>query len=379
MILDIYPPEKRGSALAIWAMSTLAAPVLGPVLGGWLTDNFNWRWVFYINLPFGVLTTIGVLLFVPRDRGPEGRPFDLMGFLLFATMLASLQLFLDRGQIRDWLQSPEIVAYASISLVALILFVIHTLTTPRPFLRLELLADRNFVTATLIGLLVGVLVFSALSLLPPMIEDLMGYPVMDAGLAMAPRGFGSVISSLIAGRLVSRVDNRLIVAAGMMLFATTFYGMGRFSLQMDAFGIAWTGFVQGLGTGFMFMPLTVLAFTSLDPAYRADGTGFFTLVRNMGSSGGISVMQALYIRDTQRVHSSLVEHLRPDNPIAQAPYLSAPYSLSNPMGMAALDGEVTRQASMVAYVHVFHLMFLVTLVSAPMVLLLRRPAPAATA
>jgi DHA2 family multidrug resistance protein len=376
VLLDTYPVEERGPAMAVWGMGVMVAPIVGPVLGGWLTEDFSWRWVFYINLPVGVLSLLGVMTFIADDRHAERTPFDTTGFILLSVMLAGFQLFLDRGQSNDWLQSREVLIEGAVAIVALILFVIHTLSVERPFLPLELLGDRNFVTAVVLGFGAGLLVFSVLALLPPMLETLYGYPVITTGIVTAPRGVGSLISMFLAGRLVGRVDTRVLMIAGMALFAAAFFVMSKFELGMNSYLILLTGFVQGLGTGFLFMPMTTLAFATLPTSLRADGTGVYSLIRNLGNSAGISIMQAVYATNVQVVHSRLVERLTPDNPLARAPYLRAPFSLSNPLGLAALNTEVTRQASMVAYIDVFHLMFLLTVAIIPLVLLLKPPSHA---
>jgi MFS transporter, DHA2 family, multidrug resistance protein len=367
VMLDTYPIEERGPIMAIWSMGIMVAPIVGPVLGGWLTDDFSWRWVFYINLPVGVLCLLGVSTFLHEQKHPTKLRFDAMGFSLLSITLAAFQLFLDRGQNNDWFNSAEIVIEATIAGVGLILFAIHTFTVEKPFLPIELLQDRNFITATGLAMAVGLLMFSVMALLPGMTQTLLGYPVMTAGLVQAPRGVGSLISMFFAGRLVGRVDTRFLIIGGLGLFALSFFGMSHFDLQMDSFSMVWTGFVQGLGMGFIFLPMTTLAFATLSPALRGDGTGVFTLVRNLGNAAGISVMEALFVRNTQVVHARLTETLTPDNPMARP-------GLASQTAMAAMDGEVTRQASMVSYIDVFHLMFLATLAAIPLVLLLRKPA-----
>ena len=373
VVMDIYSPEERAPIMGIWGMGVMVAPILGPVLGGWLTDDFSWRWVFFINLPVGVICLLGVMSFLHEQKSEQKVPFDATGFALLSIGLASLQLFLDRGQNNGWFESTETILEASACGVAFLLFAIHTVTFPHPFLPTQLLGDRNFVTATVLGFATGILVFSVLALLPPMTETLMGYPVITTGLVTAPRGDGSLITMFFAGRLVGRIDTRFIIITGLTLVAASFWGMSHFSLQMDAFAVASTGFIQGLGTGLVFMPVTNLAFVSLAPALRADGAGVFTLIRNLGNSVGVSIMQAQFVRSTDAVRTRLVEPFHRDNPLMQGPSLSAPFSLTLTKGLAALDGEVTRQASMVAYVGIFHLMFLSTLLMVPLVLLLRRP------
>jgi DHA2 family multidrug resistance protein len=376
VILDIYPVEERGPALSAWGMGLMAAPILGPVLGGWLTDDFSWRWVFYINLPIGVISVIGVTSFMPGEKAAHRRPLDIAGFVLFSMALGGLQLFLDRGQSNDWFESGEVIIEGSVAVLSLLLFCVHAATFERPFIPPVLLKDRNFVTCTIMGFGVGVLSFAVLALLPTLLQSLMGYPVVSTGLVLAPRGIGNLISILLAGRLVNRMNNRLLMLGGLTLVGTSYFGMSQFSLGMDSGLTIITGFLQGLGSGFVFMPLNVMAFGTLDARLRADGAGVYTLVRNLGSSIGISVMETLYTRNVQVVHARLAEGVRTGNPLAAPPYLAPPFSLHNAAGLLGLNGELTRQASMVSYVDVFHLMAVTTLVIAPLVLILKTDANA---
>jgi DHA2 family multidrug resistance protein len=384
VMLDLFTLEERGPAMAVWGMGVMVAPIVGPVLGGWLTDDFSWRWVFYINLPIGVVCLAGVLTFLHDDSEIVKKRFDITGFALLSILLAAFQLFLDRGENNDWFHSTETQLEAATAAIALILFFVHSTLAENPFIPLQLFRDRNFSAAALLGVAVGLLVFSVLALLPPMIETLLGYPVITTGLVTAPRGVGSLVSMFFVGRLVGKVDTRLIILTGLSMFALAFYQMSHFSLLMNAYLIATTGFIQGLGTGLVFMPMTTLAFATLAPQMRADGTGVFTLVRNLGNSAGISIMQAIFTSNTQIVHARLVQGLRPDNPAViggggPGGGLPMPFSFTNPAGLAALNGEVGRQAAMIAYVDVFHLMFVTTLVMMPLLLLLKpasqAPAP----
>ena len=373
IMLDTFPAEQRGPAMAIWGIGIMVAPIVGPVLGGWLTDDFSWRWVFYINVPIGALCLLGVIGFIHDTDQPSKVPFDLLGFALLSLMLGGLQLFLDRGQSNDWFSSAETQVEFTTAILALFLFVVHTLTTDRPFLPRALFTDSNFVTASLMSVAIGMLVFSVLALLPPMAETLLGYPVVTTGMVMAPRGFGGLVSMIVVGQLVSRIDARVLIATGFAFFCTAFFLMSHFSLQMNATSIAVTGFIQGMGTGLVFTPMTILAFATLAPSLRADAAGAFALVRNLGQSVGVSIMQALFIRNSNAVHARLAEAVRPDNPLMRAPWLRAPFGLNTPVGLAALDGEVARQAAMVAYIDVFRITFLATAIMIPMVMLLRRP------
>jgi DHA2 family multidrug resistance protein len=372
-LLAIFPGPSRGPIMAAWGSAAMVAPIAGPVLGGFLTDAFSWRSVFYINLPIGVLCSLGMFTFFP-DRRPSGRTrFDSLGFLLLAVTLTAYQLMVDRGQTNDWFSSPEIRAEAFIAGLALILFLVHATTFDDPFVPLVLFTDRNFVSAILLIGALSILVFSALALLPTMTQNVLGYPVATAGLVMAPRGIGGMISFFVAGRLVGRIDHRILIVTGLLLFSSAFARMSHFSLQMDATDLAWTGFSQGLGTGLVFTPLSVLSYATLDPRLRTHGTGVFALMRSLGQASGVSIMQLLLVRNIQTVHARLTEGVRPDNPLAHAPWLAPPFSLSNPVGMAALNGEVTRQASMVAYVDMFHLMSYGAVLVIPLVLLMKKP------
>jgi DHA2 family multidrug resistance protein len=371
VLLDIYTPEEQGPAMAIWGMGAVLGPIIGPALGGWLTEDFSWRWVFYINLPFGLLAFAGVMYFIHDKRHEFKVPFDFMGFGFLSLAIGAFQLFLDRGQDKAWFESTEIWIEATVAGLSFFLFIIHTATAARPFLPRELIKDRNFATATLFGFFVGVLLYATLALLPPMLETLMGYPVITTGLVTAPRGFGSLISMFIVGQMVNRVDVRLIIGVGLVLSIAALVGMSGFSLGMDSWPVVWTGILQGLGIGLIFVPLSTLAFATLNPVYRAEGAGVFTLVRNLGSSAGISIMQALFSTNTSVVHSRLMERLTPDNPAARL--LPAPFSLTNPSGIAALNAEATRQSAMVAYIDDFHLMLYVAILLAPLLFLMKRP------
>ena len=370
VLMDIYAPEEQGSAMAMWGMGAILGPIVGPALGGFLTDDFSWRWVFYINLPFGVLAFLGVSAFIHDHKHEDLAPIDLMGFGLLGLAIGAFQLFLDRGESQAWFESSEIWIEAVTAALAAFLFTAHTLTADRPFLPRALFADRNFISATVFGFFVGILLFSTLALLPPMMEVLLGYPVVTTGIVSAPRGVGSWVAMFVVGRLVNRFDVRLIIIAGLVTCFVALTGMTHYSLTMDSGLIVWTGVVQGFGIGLIFVPLTILAFGTLNPVYRADGAGVFTLVRNLGSSAGISIMQALHTENTQVVHERLVSGLTLDNPLTRS--LRAPFSLTNAAGAAALDGEANRQASMVAYVDDFKLMAVIALALIPALLLMRK-------
>jgi len=376
VLLDINRPSEHARAMAIWVMGVTVGPILGPALGGWLTENYNWRWVFYINVPFGVLSLLGIAAFMRETEVRRSR-FDFFGFATLSLAIGALQLMLDRGQLRDWFHSPEIQAYAVVAGLALYLFVVHMLTTKQhPFVSPALFVDRNFLTGNAFIFIVGVVLFATLALLPSLLQDLLGYPVVLTGLVTAPRGVGSMIAMVVVGRMVGRIDTRLIIGAGFAVTALSMWQMTRFYLQMDTSTVVWSGLAQGIGTGFVYVPLAAATFATLSPEYRNEGTAFFSLVRNLGSSIGISAVEALLARNTQAMHSRLAEHVTAYGDFFR---LQDPAALASASGLAAVNAEVTRQAAMIAYNNDFKLMMVLALCAVPCVLLLRsaKAAPAA--
>jgi DHA2 family multidrug resistance protein len=350
-------------------MGVTIGPILGPALGGWLTEQYSWRWVFYINVPFGILAFFGVLSFMKETTRRVSR-FDFFGFASLALAVGSLQLMLDRGQSNDWFSDVETWIEAGVCAVSLYLFVIHVLTTRKtPFISPGLFKDRNFLTGNLFIFLIGVVLFATLALLPPLLQNLLGYPVVLTGLVTAPRGIGTLLAMIIVGRLGSRIDGRYVMAAGLALTAASLWWMTNFYLQMDSNEVVWSGLLQGIGTGFVFAPLSTIAFSTLLPQLRNEGTAFFSLMRNLGSSVGISAVTTLLVRNTQIMHSRLAEHVTPfnDGLTPLSPGLPATSHL------AGLDALVTRQAAMIAYNNDFKLMLILTVIAIPLVALLRSP------
>ncbi len=330
--------------------------------------------VFYINLPFGVLAAIGIMVFIHETRHAHREPFDFFGFATLSLAIGALQMLLDRGELKDWFGSVEIWVEAIIAALALYLFVVHTATaTDRSFLNRELLKDRNCMIGTVLMFLIGMPLYGTMTLLPLMLQNLMNYPVVTTGLVTAPRGVGTMIAMIICSRLVGRVDIRLILLTGLALTATALWQMTGFTTQMDMQPIVVSGVLQGLGLGFVFTPLSTVTFSTLPRQILTQGTAIFSLMRNIGGSIGISIVVALLAENTQIVHSRLIEHLRPDNPLAQAPFMAQPFSLTTPSGIAALNAEATRQAAMVAYIDDFKLMMLLVIMASPLILLLRTP------
>ena len=371
ILLDINPPERHGPAMSIWGMGAILGPIIGPALGGFLTDNYNWRWVFYINLPVGVLAFLGLSLFLSEVKSVERQRLDLLGFAMLSLAIAAFQMMLDRGQQLDWFSSWEICIEAAAAIAFFYVFIVHTLTAERPFIDLALFKDRNFVSGSVLGFFLGVLIFSVLALLPPMLEGLMGYPVVLTGLVTAPRGLGTMVSMIVVGQLITRVDARLLIGSGLAIAGYATYRMSGFSLAMDESLVISTGFIQGIGTGLIFVPLSTIAFATLDTRLRNEGAAMFTLIRNIGSAIGISVLQAMTIRNAHTVHARLMEGIRPDNPALQRNMPGFDFNSAGALGR--LNAEVTRQASMVSYIDAFHFLFITTLFVAPLILFMRPP------
>ena len=371
-VLDLYPPSQVGQVMSLWGAATILGPILGPTLGGWLTDNLSWRWVFYINLPIGILAVTGLFLFMATDRGAATKPFDFLGFGALTIAVAAFQLMVDRGPMQDWFSSNEIWIYAVVALIALWVFLVQTMTAEHPFLSRSLAKDRNFVTCSVFGFFIGILLFSTMALLPPMMQTLMGYSAYESGLLSMPRGLGSFAAMLLVGRMIGKIDTRAILVTGLALSAAALWMMTRFDLSMDGGPIMYSGILQGLGIGLIFVPLSVLAFATLSPVQRAEGAGIYNLIRSLGSSVGISVMQALWTANTQVAHSDFMSHLDPANPMVSAslPPMMNPATVG---GAMALNGEITRQSAMVAYLDDFKLMLFITIGVMPLLLLMRTP------
>ncbi len=372
-LLDINPRERHGQAMAVWGAGIMVGPIIGPTLGGWLTETMNWRWVFFINLPVGILAFLGCSAYLP-NLPRLARRFDFFGFAMLALGVGALQLMLDRGAEVDWFAAPEIWIETILAISGFWIFAIHITTTDKPFIEPRMLADRNFATGIIFIFIVGIILLASLALLPPMLSTIFGYPVITIGMVMAPRGVGTMITMILAGKLIPVVDPRKLVVSGLLLTVLSLWMMTGFSPQMDAWLLIVSGVVQGLGLGLVFVPLSTVAFATLEPRYRADGTSLFSLTRNIGSSIGISVVSVLLTRNVQINHAEIGATLTPFNPNL-AP-LIAPGTAPSAGVLAQLDGMVNIQALMISYINDFHLMMLITLAAIPLALLLRKPSSA---
>jgi MFS transporter, DHA2 family, multidrug resistance protein len=378
-MLDIYPPAQRGSAMAIWGMGVMVGPILGPTLGGYLTENLNWRWVFYVNLPFGLLAFLGLLFFLPRGGAQPGRRFDWTGFGALALGVGALQIMLDRGELKNWFGSTEILIEATLAGLGLYLFLVHMALAEKPFIPPRIFRDRNFVAGLGIMFVVGVILFATSALLAPYLQTLADYPVFTAGLAMAPRGIGTMAAMFVAGRLAARIDPRQIMAFGILILSWTLWDMTYWTPDIPMHWLMLVTVVQGMGLGFVFIPLNLVAFATLDPALRTDGTSLISLLRNLGSAIGISALAALLTRNTQIMHASLAEHVTPLNRLFEMPAIRQFWDFRTAEGAAALNAEVTRQSSIIAYGNDFHLLMVLALGMLFLLPLMRRPPRAVAA
>jgi DHA2 family multidrug resistance protein len=369
-LLDIYPHERRGFAMAIWGMGVMIGPIMGPTLGGYLTEHYDWRWVFYINLPFGLMATAGLLMFLPSVQGMNRLRFDWLGFTVLSTGIGALQLFLDRGQDLDWFYSREILVEAVLAGLGIYLFVIHMLSAPQPLIRPALFRDVNFSSGLVLMFAVGTLLVSSLALMTPWLQVLSDYPVETAGLVMAPRGLGNFTTIMISGRLANRVDPRYLVGLGLILICTSFYIMTGWTPDVSQRNIILTVILQGGGLGLVFTPLQVLAFATLPAPMRTEAASLFSLLRNIGAAIGVSVTSTLLARNTQALHEVIGASVTPFNRA-----LGAIGSL-NPatqQGAALLDRVVNHQAEIIAYMNDYVLLICTTLPSMLLLLLMRLP------
>jgi DHA2 family multidrug resistance protein len=335
--------------------------VLGPVLGGWLTENYTWRYVFYINGPLGILTFLGMMVFLPESPRNAVQKFDWFGFGTLSLAIGAFQILLDRGEIKDWFGSSEIVIEALVAGSAFYLFLVHTFTAERPFVRPALFRDRNLVAGAIFSVVTFITLYASLALQPSYLQDIMNYPVLTAGLVMGPRGVGTMVATLLVGRFVGEVDTRLLLAIGLGLTAWAFYIMTGWTPDVSAPEIVVPGLVQGAGAGILFVPLSTVTLSTLAPEYRADGASVFSLSRSLGSSIGISVFAALLTTNTEVNHADISANVTAVNRAFQDPGIAQFLSPLTAAGRAALDALVTEQAQVIAYMDDYKLLLIATL------------------
>ncbi|MCH1930139.1 DHA2 family efflux MFS transporter permease subunit [Shewanella sp. A25] len=370
VLLDSYPLEKHGSAMALWGVGVMVGPILGPSLGGWLTEYYNWRWVFYINMPFGLLAWFGLAAYVKETPIDKSRRFDLFGFAMLSLAIGALQMMLDRGESQDWFTSREIVIEALLAAMALYIFITHIFTHKHPFIEPGLFKDKNFSVGLVFIFIIGIILLATMALLPPFMQSLLGYPVIDVGYLLAPRGVGTMVAMMTVGKLAGKVDVRYQIFLGLMLTTLSLWEMTGFNTNITGWDIVRTGIIQGLGLGFIFVPLSTITFATLATQYRNEGTALFSLMRNIGSSIGISVVITYLAQHTQINHAVFAEYINPFSFALQYAQDLNAVNIDTAKGLALLDAEVNRQAATLAYLQDFRLMMWVTLSAVPLVFML---------
>jgi DHA2 family multidrug resistance protein len=377
-LLDAYSAQERGSAMAIWGVGVMLGPIMGPTLGAWLTDNYSWHWVFLINLPIGVLTVVGMMLFMEETKTQEHLRFDWFGFMALAVGIGTLQLMLDRGEQVGWFGATEIWIEMIISIVGFYYFFAHSLTTPEPFVRFEMFKDRNFVSGCIFMVIIGVVLFGTMALVTPFMQTVLGFPIQTAGLLLGTRGVGTLLTMMMAPRLMKHFSTRTLILFGLLFTGGTLYYMTGFSLDVTQRMIVITNIIQGIGLGLLFVPITTAAFLTLPGNLRNGGTSILTLVRNIGSSIGISMVIANLTDKTIEMHARIVEGVTPFNDALQMQDVARNLNVNSDQGRAMLDGLVTQQAAIIAYLNDFKLLMILTLAMIPMILIIRATTSAPT-
>src|SRR3990167_1969464 len=370
IMMDTYPREEQGKAMAMWGVGTMLGPIAGPSLGGWLTDELNWRWVFYVNLPVGILCTLGILALVRDSVHDRPRRFDLLGFTLLAVAIGSFQLMLDRGHMLDWYDSVEIIGETLVAGVAFAMFLVHMMTYRQPFLSRDLFRDRNLSVGLAFTALAGLVLIVTATLMPPFLQQLMGYPVFTTGVVLAPRGAGMMVSMMLVSRLIGRIDARVLIGIGFGLCALSLWDMTLFNLNVSESRIIWNGVLLGFGLGLVFPPLTVLTFATLPPRLRTEGAAINALLRNLGASIGIAVLVSMLASNTQQNRADIVEKFTPFHPGWP---LGRGLPGADPGLLAVWDAEINRQAALIGYLNDFRVMMICSLVLIPLLFLMRRP------
>jgi DHA2 family multidrug resistance protein len=372
-LLDIYPIEQRGQAMAIWGVGVMIGPILGPTLGGYLTEIYNWRYVFYVNLPFGVLATLGLVMFMPNAKGQNSLRFNWIGFAALSTAIGALQLMLDRGQDQDWFSSREIITEAVLAALGIYLFLVHLMSAERPFIRPSLFKDRNFSAGLAMMFAMGTILVSTSALMAPWLQGLGNYPVETAGLVMAPRGIGTMGAMMLAGRFAAKTDPRKLMGLGVLLICWSLWTMTGWTPDISENWLIVTIIVQGAGMGFVFIPLQVIAFATLAPNLRTDGASLFSLLRNIGAAIGVSITSGLLAHNTQALHAEIGAYVTPFNRALQRGAVQTWLDPATRHGAAALDRIVNQQAQIIAYMDDYKLMIFTTAPALLLLVLMRRP------
>lgn len=372
-MLDIYPYARRAQAMAIFSSGVTIGPLIGPTVGGYLTDWYSWRYVFYVNLPFGIIAILGLLIFMPSTKPRHSLTFSWSGFAMLGLALGCLQMVLDRGQVDDWFSSHEIIIEATLAGLGFYLFIVHMFTAEKPFLPPAMFQDRNFVASFIMVICVSMVLLATSALLAPYLQNLAGYPVYTAGLSLSPRSFGTVTSMFLAAQLSKWIDQRKIMAFGLIILGGALHSMSAWTPDVSEGQMITTLIVQGFSIGLVFNPLAVIAFSTLPAQFRGDATALQALARNIGSAIGISVTQFTLERSTQAMHADVAASITPFDRLLQHTGVAAQfYNPTTSQGAAALNQEITRQSQIIAYNNDFHMMAFIVVPPLLLILLMRR-------
>jgi DHA2 family multidrug resistance protein len=379
VLMESFPPEKRGSAMAVFGLGVVVAPIIGPTLGGWITDNYSWRWIFYINIPVGMLAVFMANTFVedpPYIRSQRPGRIDYLGFSLMALALGTMQLVLDKGQEEEWFASNFITSFVIISFTAAVAFVIWELRSKEPIVDLRVLANRNFAVGTSLMIVMGIVLYGTIAMLPLFLQTLMGYPAVESGMAVSPRGFGAITSMLIVGRLINRVRGRYLVMFGFSVLAYSIYLFGKINLEISISSIVWPNIISGFAMGFIFVPLTTMALGTLTNQQMGNASGVFNLMRNTGGSVGIAIVTTMLARGAQTHQAMMVAHLTPYDPafqqrMGQLAARGMP-GVATQQAYAGIYGTLVRQATLLSYIDIFRVLAFLCLLCVPATLLFER-------
>jgi MFS transporter, DHA2 family, multidrug resistance protein len=370
VMLDSYALHERAKAMAIWGMGVMMGPIMGPSLGAWLTETYSWHWVFFVNLPFGVFTVLGLLVFMDETKKDFSLRFDWFGFTALAVGIGSLQIALDRGEQLGWTESNEIIAEFIVSIVGFYYFFAHSLTTAKPFIQFALFKDRNFVSGCVFMAVMGLVLFSTMALSSPYLQNVIGYPIITAGLLLASRGCGTFVAMMLVGRMMRYIEARTLIIGGLSLTCLSLFYMTGWTDQTGVPEIVTLSIVQGFGFGLVFVPLSTVAFLTLPNHLRTDGTSMLTLMRNVASSIGISVVIAQLTEGSRRVYAVLSQHINPFNHAMQMPDVRGMIDLGTDKGRAMADVMVSLQAQIIAFSQDYQMVMLFTLCAIPLAIMI---------
>jgi DHA2 family multidrug resistance protein len=370
VMLDSYALHERAKAMAIWGMGVMMGPIMGPSLGAWLTETYSWHWVFFVNLPFGIFTVLGLMVFMDETRPDRALRFDWFGFAALAIGIGSMQVALDRGEQLGWLESNEIIAEIIVSIAGFYYFFAHSLTTAKPFIQFAIFRDRNFVSGCVFMAVMGLVLFSTMALSSPYLQNVIGYPIISAGLLLATRGCGTFVAMMLVGRFMKYIEARTLIISGLSLMSLSLFFMTGWTDQTDQPTIIVVSIAQGFGLGLVFVPLSTVAFLTLPNHLRTDGTSMLTLMRNVASSIGISIVIAQLTEGGRRIYAILSEHINPFNHALQMPDVRGMIDLNSDGGRALADALVAIQAQIIAFSLDYQMVMIITLCAIPLAIMI---------